>query len=91
MTKRRRRVTGPRSSGTARPSRRETRPTKTTDSRSKRFSGESVEVDAIPSSALRDLVYSAISQWIDVPALRLTEAAELSERAIFQRMVGRTA
>ncbi|MCX6924086.1 MAG: hypothetical protein NT154_12885, partial [Verrucomicrobia bacterium] len=37
-----------------------TRPTKTTDSRSRRFDGESVEVDAVPPATLRGLVRSCI-------------------------------
>ena len=41
----------------------QTRPTKTTDSRSARFDGESVEVDAIPSSTLQAIVDDAISRW----------------------------
>lgn len=57
-----------------------TRPTKTTDSRAKTFTGESVEVDAIPTSTLRQLVETAIVQHIDQDALRITRMVEKSER-----------
>lgn len=57
-----------------------TRPTKTTDTRAKNFEGESVEVDAIPSPVLRDLVNDAIVQWVDEDQLDLTEAVERHER-----------
>jgi hypothetical protein len=42
-----------------------TRPTKATDSRAKLFSGESVEVDAIPPKVLRALVSDCITRHID--------------------------
>lgn len=42
-----------------------TRPTKQSDSRAARFDGDSVEVDAIASSTLRELVSAAIERWID--------------------------
>jgi hypothetical protein len=61
-----------------------TRPTKTSDTRSKAFTGESVEVDAIPPVRLRDLVANCISQHIDLHTLRITEAAEESERELLQ-------
>jgi hypothetical protein len=57
-----------------------TRPTKQSDSRAAKFAGESVEVDAIPSPTLRDLVREAIEQWLDPEHLRITRAAEASER-----------
>lgn len=50
--------------------------------------GDCVEVDAIPSSALRHLVREAIEQWIDPEALRLTKVAEDSEREILHRIAG---
>jgi hypothetical protein len=56
-----------------------TRPTKATDSRSARFAGESVEVDAIPAQQLRALVERCITQHVDgatLEALRESEAAE---------------
>lgn len=56
-----------------------TRPTKTTDSRSKNFKGESVEVDAIPPSKLREMAKDCIERHIDADqwnALRRTEQLE---------------
>jgi hypothetical protein len=44
--------------------------------------GHCVEVDAVPSSTLRDLVREAIECNIDPEALRLTEIAEESEREV---------
>jgi hypothetical protein len=64
-----------------------TRPTKLSDTRAAKFDGESVEVDAIPSSVLRRLVRDAIEQWIDPDALRLTRIAEESEREILEQIV----
>jgi hypothetical protein len=63
-----------------------TRPTKQSDTRARKFDGESVEVDAIPSSDLRDLVRHAIEQWIDPEALHLTRIAEQSEREVLERI-----
>ena len=57
-----------------------TRPTKQSDSRAAKFAGDSVEVDAIPSPTLRELVREAIEQWIDPEHLRITREAEDSER-----------
>ena len=65
-----------------------TRPTKASDSRAAKFAGESVEVDAIPASTLRQLVRSAIEQHIDPEALRLTRIAEDSEREVLLRIAG---
>ncbi len=48
-----------------------TRPTKTTDSRSRSFRGDSVEVDAIPTSVLRQIVGDAIEWWINPRKLAL--------------------
>lgn len=68
-----------------------TRPTKGSDARSAKFSGESVEVDAIRPSVLRQLVEGAIVQHIDPEAYRLTRIAEESERDILLAMKGQTA
>ena len=65
-----------------------TRPTKSTDSRSRGFRGGSVEVDAIPAPALRELVEDAIEQHIDPDALRLTRMAEDNERRVLLAMRG---
>jgi hypothetical protein len=71
-----------------------TRPTKQSDSSAAKFAGESVEVDAIPSTTLRDLVREAIEHWIDPEQLRIIRAAENSERQALEinaSLVGRLA
>ncbi len=65
-----------------------TRPTKRSDSRAGLFIGESVEVDAIPPTVLRQLVEGAIVQHIDPQAYRLTMAVEQSERDVLLSLVG---
>ena len=65
-----------------------TRPTKHTDSRSAGFDGESVEVDAIAPSKLREIVRNAIEKYIDPAALALTRSVEASERDTITRMIG---
>ena len=64
-----------------------TRPTKASDTRSRRFHGESVEVDAIPAPELRRIVEESITQHIDQDQLRLTRIAEQSEREILDNML----
>lgn len=59
-----------------------TRPTKATDTRSRNFDGESVEVDAIPPSTLRDIATACIAQHVDQQALDLTRRVERDEREI---------
>ena len=66
-----------------------TRPTKKTDSRSKNFKGESVEVDAIGPAILRELVRDCISDHVDTDALNVLEVAEESERSILQQLAAR--
>ncbi len=56
-----------------------TRPTKRSDSRSKVFDGESVEVDAIPAPVLRQLVASRIQAHIDQEALDRLLGIEAAE------------
>jgi hypothetical protein len=56
-----------------------TRPTKTTDSRAKNFVGESVEVDALTTSDLREIIEDAITAWIDPDLLRSTKMVEARE------------
>jgi hypothetical protein len=63
-----------------------TRPTKISDSRAKNFTGDSVEVDALPTSILRPIVEDAITSWIDPTALAATRFAEQSEREGLLRM-----
>ena len=50
--------------------------------------GPCVEVDAIPSTVLRQLLTDAIERWIDPEALRLTRIAEQSEREVLTRIAG---
>jgi hypothetical protein len=57
-----------------------TRPTKASDSRAKRWKGDSVELDAIPPNLLRQLVRNAIERHISPARLAVIEAAEASER-----------
>lgn len=57
-----------------------TRPTKRTDSRSKHFEGESVELDAIPPATLRQIVREAIEHHIDPDILEQTQRIEALER-----------
>ena len=57
-----------------------TRPTKTSDSRAKRWKGDSVELDAISPNLLRQLVRDAIERHVTPERLAVIEAAEASER-----------
>ncbi|WP_203048618.1 hypothetical protein [Pimelobacter simplex] len=57
-----------------------TRPTKSSDSRAATFKGESVEVDAIPTRVLRNIVEEAITSHIDPAALEATRLSEHEER-----------
>lgn len=57
-----------------------TRPTKKSDPRSCKFKGESVEVDAIKPSTLRQLVRDRIESHIDDEALERTRTIEEAER-----------
>lgn len=63
-----------------------TRPTKKSDSRARDFAGESVEVDAVPPSILREIAYGAIEQHIDPHNLEITRICERSERDLLTRM-----
>jgi hypothetical protein len=57
------------------------RPTKTTDTRSKKWTGgDSVELDAIAPGELRSMVRECIERHIDVDALAVALVAEESER-----------
>lgn len=64
-----------------------TRPTKTTDSRSKGFGAASVEVDAIPPATLRALVQSYIETHIDQDQLERTRLIEEQERRTLDGVV----
>jgi len=63
-----------------------TRPTKQSDSRSRFFEGESVEVDAIPPAILRALCRGAIEDYVDPRQLEIVRVAEQSEREILLRI-----
>ncbi len=65
-----------------------TRPTKGSDSRSKTFKGESVEVDAIPPDTIRDMVRECIEQHIDQDRLERLRLVEQAERETLLRFVG---
>jgi hypothetical protein len=56
------------------------RPTKTTDTRAKKFVGTSVELDAIPAGKLRELVRGCIERHVDKEQLNILRVAEESER-----------
>lgn len=62
-----------------------TRPTKMTDTRAKKFVGESVELDAIPAAKLRELVKGCIERHVDHQQLEMLRIAEASERDILTR------
>jgi hypothetical protein len=67
------------------------RPTKMTDTRAKKFKGDSVELDAIPAAKLRGLVKACIEKHIDTGQLKVLRIAEQSERetlAKWARLVG---
>ncbi|MCX7429061.1 MAG: hypothetical protein NTW96_25970 [Planctomycetia bacterium] len=68
-----------------------TRPTKRSDSRSRSFKGESVEVDAIPPKTLREIVEILICQHIDADALERTRRVEMAERDTLRGIVDRLA
>lgn len=62
------------------------RPTKKSDSRSRGWEGGSVEVDAIPATALRKILNEAISSHVDPYQLEVIRQAEDSERNVLKRM-----
>ncbi|MCL4848102.1 MAG: hypothetical protein KJ066_16290 [Acidobacteria bacterium] len=62
-----------------------TRPTKATDTRAKRFDGESVEVDAIAPDELRGIARRCIRDHVDLRRLEVLEVAEASEREILSQ------
>ena len=57
-----------------------TRPTKKTDTRSKNFEGESVEIEAVPASTLRRLCREAIETHLPDGWMDDMEAVEEAER-----------
>lgn len=56
------------------------RPTKRTDSRAKGFEGDSVELDSIPASTLKELVRAAIVRHLDPAHLAAVKRTEELER-----------
>jgi hypothetical protein len=67
-----------------------TRPTKTTDSRARKFGrAESVELDAIHPDKLRDLVRGAILRHLPADQLRVLRVAEDSEREMLRAFAKR--
>jgi hypothetical protein len=64
-----------------------TRPTKTSDTRSKGFGKVSVELDAIPPDLLRELVKSFIELHLPRRQFEILKAAEESERELLKCMV----
>jgi len=68
-----------------------TRPTKASDSRSRSFVGESVEVDAIEPTTLREIVRTCVEQHIDERVLRTTRAIEREERASLRALAAQVA
>ncbi|BCH10461.1 hypothetical protein MesoLj131c_47190 [Mesorhizobium sp. 131-3-5] len=65
------------------------RPTKTTDSRSKGFGDISVELDAIEPQRLRDLIESVIQLHLPPEQFKVLQAAEESERSLLANLVER--
>lgn len=64
-----------------------TRPTKKSDTRSRGFRGESVEVDAIPPAILRGLVSEVITQHLDSELLKKHLLSELIEKESLGRIM----
>jgi hypothetical protein len=65
-----------------------TRPTKSSDTRSKSFGEISVELDAIEPARLRNLVQEVIERHLPRRQFDALKAAEQSEREIISRLVG---
>jgi hypothetical protein len=66
------------------------RPTKTSDTRSKSWmGGDSVELDAISPADLRDLVEDCITRHLDSDQLETLQVAEKSEREVLRHFAGR--
>jgi hypothetical protein len=63
-----------------------TRPTKKSDSRSKNFKGESVELDAIPPHQLRGLCEEVIERHVDQHQLGVLRTYETEERRELERI-----
>ena len=66
-----------------------TRPTKTSDTRSKGFGNISVELDAIEPNQLRAIVQAAIERHLQQEQFEILKVAEESERDLITRLVGK--
>jgi hypothetical protein len=65
------------------------RPTKSTESRSRKFGSEIfVELDAIEPELLRGLVRQAIEQHLPADQFNVLKVAEQSERELIRQLVG---
>ncbi len=64
-----------------------TRPTKSSDTRSKGFGAVSVELDAIPPDRLRGIVEAAIEKHLPKRQFEILKIAEESERMLLRSMV----
>jgi hypothetical protein len=62
------------------------RPTKRTDSRSKGFVGESVELDSIPSNLLRQLAAQSVEDHVDQHQLQVLQKTEAEERRLLEEI-----
>jgi hypothetical protein len=62
-----------------------TRPTKQTDTRAKKFTGTSAELDAIPARQLREIVRGCIERHVDQHQLAILRTAEESERELLAK------
>ena len=58
-----------------------TRPTKASDTRAAGFSGRSVEVDAVPSGELRQIVRENLDRWVDDDLWSASAGVETRERS----------
>jgi hypothetical protein len=65
-----------------------TRPTKKTDSRSKTFEGESVEVDAIEPGVLRSMTEDCILQHVDADEMGRLARVEEAEKQTLRNIAG---
>lgn len=66
-----------------------TRPTKTSDSRSRTFKGESVDIDAVSPSVLTDLVTGCVLRHLDLAEVRRLQEIEAVERVSLLRIANR--
>jgi len=63
-----------------------TRPTKKSDTHSKNFKGDSVELDAIPVESLRELVRECIERHVDHRQLAALQVVEAEERRTLMQL-----